>query len=272
MIRAARILTLLSLMLLGACASDESARVVELEARPALTQSRLDELQQSATALRRQYNSLGRSLKKVEEDIAALTGKPAANNARPASSPASSSSSSNAPRTQSSQAPAATTDNIRQPLQMPKPSEPLLPTPQTEAAAKPEQASTAPVTLVNNNAAKVDELTEQDMAVEPPKPTAQAAATSAATKKFTVHIASYTATEQVGRGWTQLRARYGDALKEQKGYVSQFTDSRNRNWQRLNAGRFDNRAEADRICAAIKAQNSWCEVLSLESNQLKAIN
>jgi len=263
MIRAARILTLLSLMLLGACASDESARVVELEARPALTQSRLDELQQSATALRRQYNSLGRSLKKVEEDIAALTGKPAANNARLTSS--------NAPRTQSSQAPAATTDNIRQPLQMPKPSEPLLPTPQTEATAKPEQATTAPVTLINNNAAKVDELTEQDMAVEPPKPSAQAAATSAA-KKFTVHIASYTATEQVGRGWTQLRARYGDALKEQKGYVSQFSDSRNRNWQRLNAGRFDNRAEADRICAAIKAQNSWCEVLSLESNQLKAIN
>jgi len=263
MIRAARILSLLSLMLLGACASGESARVVELEARPALTQSRLDELQQSATALRRQYNSLGRSLKKVEEDIAALTGKPAANNARLTSS--------NAPRAQSSPAPAATTDNIRQPLQMPKPSEPLLPTPQAEATTKPEQTTTAPVTLVNNNAAKVDELTEQDMAVEPPKPSAQAAATSAA-KKFTVHIASYTAAEQVGRGWTQLRARYGDALKELKGYVSQFSDSRNRNWQRLNAGRFDNRAEADRICAAIKAQNSWCEVLSLESNQLKAIN
>lgn len=75
---------------------------------------------------------------------------------------------------------------------------------------------------------------------------------------FGVHLASGTSIDEVRSGWNLVRARYAAYLSELEGRYHKEPADRGVKFQ-LIAGPFSNVAAAIRLCAHLKAGNSFCE-------------
>lgn len=133
-------------------------------------------------------------------------------------------------------------------------------------------ASTSPTPLVPEAApaAEVSALSDEDLEAEPTE--AEAATPAApATEGFAVHIASYSRTDLLGRGWREMRTQYGDALQGLKPFGTTFTDTNGHHWARLNVGPFASRASATATCNQLKARDVFCDVQSVAADTVIAV-
>lgn len=234
MLRSFRLSAVVLLLALAGCASSEAPSERAAPHSSFTIDQRIGELESAAQQLRNQHAVMGETIARLESRIATLkqTGLPVA-----APKPA------EPPPAPAAPAPAA---------------EPEKPAAEAAPATEPEQQKEEQVAA----------LTEEDMVQEAPKPVDAAAVPDSG---YLLHIASYLQEEQVKPGWAQLSAQYAKPLEGTKGYTTSFKDDRGRTWQRLSAGVFVREDDAKDRCSQLKAAGGWCEVISAQRKDTRAV-
>lgn len=228
-----KLLPLAVLLLLAACAPTLPVRVEPEGYTSRPVSERIQDLEAAASQLREQQLAMGQSLTWIEGQIKAMRYQEVHEDRASAAAPA----------------PA--------PLESP-------PTPEKHSEA-------APTPLVPKApAAAVSALSDEDMEVEPSQPQKDTA--TATPSGFAVHLASYTHQEQLARGWREIKQHGNASLEGLKPFGSAFTDTRGREWLRLNVGPFETRRAAAARCAEIKTTGTFCDVQEVHADSVIAVN
>ncbi len=92
---------------------------------------------------------------------------------------------------------------------------------------------------------------------------------AASSAVFGVHLASYRSVEAAARGWPQIRAAAPDALAAAAARVDTVDLGEDKGvYERLKAGPFPSRADADAACAALKGAGRYCQVTDFAGRSL----
>ena len=78
-----------------------------------------------------------------------------------------------------------------------------------------------------------------------------------------IHLASYRDTENVERGWRELKAAQADILSDLEMSIVDYRSEHDGMYRRLVAGPMDP-ANAESRCASLKDRGIWCQVVTLE--------
>ena len=99
-------------------------------------------------------------------------------------------------------------------------------------------------------------------AVQPAPAVAQVKTAPSNAGAFRVQLAAYRTPNAAATGWQTLQARYEDLLVGLESTVVQVNLGERGVFHRLQAGPFTSRATADNACAALRARNQACLVVS----------
>ena len=105
--------------------------------------------------------------------------------------------------------------------------------------------------------------TAPQTAAEQPTPAGSQVKTAPSNSRaFRVQLAAYRTPNAAATGWQTLQARYDDLLGELESTVVQVNLGERGVFHRLQAGPYTSRATADNACAALRARNQACLVVS----------
>lgn len=241
-----KLIPLAAFLLLVACAPTLPVKVEPEGYTSRPVSERIQDLEAAASQLREQQLAMGQSLIWIEGQIKAMRYQEAHEGRAAAAPPA----------------PVAAPTHL--PVDPPAPIESPSPTPEKHSEA-------APTPLVPEApAAAVSALSDEDMEVEPGQPHKDSA--TALPSGFAVHLASYTHQEQLARGWREIKQQGSASLEGLKPFGSAFTDTRGREWLRLNVGPFETRRAAAARCAEIKTTGTFCDVQEVRADGVIAVN
>ncbi len=156
------------------------------------------------------------------------------------------------------------------------------PTALPDAAPTPaeEQSQSGPTQLVPTSSApvsaSVSELSSDDMSVEPTshtpsQHTAVPTAPASHASGYAVHVASFSRSEQLHRGWQEIKHRYGAQIGNLRPFGTAFTDSQGRNWTRLNVGPLNSRQAANDVCNRLKTAGAFCDVQPVTAGSTRPV-
>lgn len=192
--------------------------------------ARLHDLEAAAAQLRQQQLAMGESLTWLEGEIKALHQRDSAPHSAPT---------------------APTAQAMPQTIE----AEPI------QSDVKNHHAG--PTTLVpESTPPSVDDLNTADLQAEPTAAalTATPAQSPTLTTGYAVHVASFSRTEQLHKGWREIKQRYSAEIGTLRPFGTRFTDNQGRVWARLNIGPFTSRQDADTTCTRLKTAGAFCDV------------
>lgn len=80
---------------------------------------------------------------------------------------------------------------------------------------------------------------------------------------FGIHLASYRGKAAAMEGWSKLQQSYKSTLASYRPIIHRFDAGKDGTYQRLLAGPLSTQAAAESLCASLKKQGAWCQVLAL---------
>lgn len=81
---------------------------------------------------------------------------------------------------------------------------------------------------------------------------------------FGIHLASYRGKAAAMEGWSKLQQSYKSTLASYRPIIHRFDAGKDGTYQRLLAGPLSTHAAAESLCASLKKQGAWCQVLALD--------
>lgn len=100
--------------------------------------------------------------------------------------------------------------------------------------------------------------------MDPVRDETKMAGKSSSAAGFGIHLASYRGKTAAMEGWHMLQQSYKSALASYRPIIRRFDAGKDGTYQRLLAGPLSTHAAAESLCASLKKQGAWCQVLALD--------
>lgn len=136
---------------------------------------------------------------------------------------------------------------------------------ETAENATQEAVSEAKTTVTKETETETESKAEEKVAVVAPKPAPKPKAKPAATAsgtRYRVQLGSFRSNEAAQNQWKILNSKFGALLSNVSHRVQDVTVQGKGTFHRLQAGAYESRAGANKLCDALKAKKQDCLVVS----------